>query len=236
MFDASEGMLSYARTKVADYVVAGRVPHCEQLVLPCPIPGGEQHYDAICVNFVLHHLGSPDDNIDTLTFPKATGALRNIYDALRKGGLFLMITCLRQQLTHCLWHFGLIEKVDDLFKEPILQLMCGDYNSIEKILMEVGFPAMQATVPLHEIIMKPQHYYNVDTASDPKFILAVSAFALLKKRDKEMGTNYMETYFQRLHDLKESNKLEALIDEKEGMRKTYGCLTVIAVQKPSKYT
>ncbi|XP_014669455.1 PREDICTED: uncharacterized protein LOC106810576 [Priapulus caudatus] len=232
MFDASEGMLRYARTKVADYVAAGRVPHCEQLELPCPIPGGEQRYDAICINFVLHHLGSPDDDLATETFPKAMAAIRNVYDALRKGGLFILLSSLRPQLPHIMWHTSFITDLDDLFNQPIIKFVCGDYNIIERALTKIGFSNMQATVPLHEILLKPHHYYNIDNASDPRFIQSVSTFALIKNRDKNKGTNHMETYFQRLRDSKERNELAAVIEEKETLRKIYGCITAISAEKP----
>ncbi|XP_014671774.1 PREDICTED: uncharacterized protein LOC106812413 [Priapulus caudatus] len=231
MFDGSEGMLSYAKTKVADYVAEGRVSHCETLQLPNPLPDGQQ-YDVICMNFVLHHLGSPDDDASTRTFPKATAALRNIYASLKSGGHFILLTCLKPQLKTSMWYHGLIDDLDSIFEAPIMDLAYGDYSTLEKTLKGIGFDKMEATVPLHETLMKPVHYYNIDAVFDPKFLQADSTFTLLRNRSKNSGSNETDALHQRLRKLKESNKAEAFMERQEELRRTYGCATVITARKP----
>ncbi|XP_014674192.1 PREDICTED: uncharacterized protein LOC106814392 [Priapulus caudatus] len=232
IFDASEGMLNCARVKVADYIAGGRVPHCQLLQLPNSIPGSAQ-YDAIFMNYVLHHFGCPEDNTATETFPKATAALRNVYEALRKGGYFIMSTSLRPQRDHCVWYHALIDDLDDLFKDPIMDLAFGgEYNTVERALTAIGFSSMKAIVPLHEIVMKPEHYYNMDAAFDPEFLLSDSTFTLVRQRDKETGDNGIKTFHQRVRALKERNEADAFMEKREVLRKTYGCATVIIAQKP----
>ena len=91
-FDACEGMLAKAKSKLTKYIESKQIVEMKQGFLP-NIPYGDGAYDAIIFMQVLHHIDTPTSNYANI---KAT--MKDALRVLKPGGVLMINFCTHDQV------------------------------------------------------------------------------------------------------------------------------------------
>lgn len=212
MMDGSDGMLTTARMKTANYQSIaeyhlGRLPQ-----LPFP----DETFDVVMFNQVLHHL--EDTNKLDNRYPIVRETLAEATRVVKKGGVVVIDTSSHNQVKHGFWFYPVLGITEEYkLRFPPLSLL-------REVLKNGGCTAVQSYVQPERVLMDYDLYSDVEGSLQPAWRRADSGFS-------QATPQQIEWFCQKITNMKNENTLKAFFAECEQERLMYGQATTIFALK-----
>ncbi|MBW2138633.1 MAG: methyltransferase domain-containing protein [Deltaproteobacteria bacterium] len=210
--DLNPKMLRVAEEKLAAYKERGQLDTCRAGI--DALPFGEQVFDAVMINQVLHHLGDTPES----GYPRHRRVFMEVHRTLRPGGILLINTCSQEQLRHGFWYYSLIPEA--------AQNLMGRYmplDQIQTMLHACGFLVEEILVPLDGLLWG-------DTYLDPFGPLkrewrdGDSVFALVTDEELSRMAHQIKT-------MDRKGELHAFVREQDLQRNRAGQVTFVFARR-----
>ena len=180
MLDASNGMLTIARTKLKKYVDDGRAHIIHDYLPTLPYPDG--YFDCVLFIAVLYHLdkqgfGNPLDTADGDQYPKLRLACQEARRVLQPEGF--MVTCHmnHNQVMTYLW----MAYIPSAAEKYALHLQ--EYPALRATLKVVGFKDIETIAILDKELFTPSVLYDPEVALKEEFRKSLSYFSVATEED-----------------------------------------------------
>lgn len=145
--DLSSGMLEVAGRKLAAHPAADRITFTEGSVHELRF--GDDEFDAVMVNQVLHHLGDgPEEG-----WQRHKRVISEIARVLRPGGTLVVNTCSITQLTDGYWYYWLIPRAVERLQRRFAPLAV-----LEGFMAEHGLRPLGRFVPVNGVIQGEAYF------------------------------------------------------------------------------
>jgi ubiquinone/menaquinone biosynthesis C-methylase UbiE len=210
-FDASPEMLAKTKEKLAKY---HNVRFEVGNIIEFPSPSSSA--DAILINQVLHHLDKPSDSEK---YDCTKLVLKRVWEVLRPGGVFILNTSTRTQMTYgFLWA--------DLIPEAVAQI-CPRFPPITMIrenLNSLGFSNIRAYIPVDETLQQ-NDYLNLKGPLLEHWRNGDSTWSLATEKELDIA-------FERINRMTHDGTMHTYIEQREALRRDTGQSTFIVANKP----
>jgi ubiquinone/menaquinone biosynthesis C-methylase UbiE len=171
--DLNAGMLAQAAKKLDAEVQAGRIAFQEASI--DSLPFGDQSFDAIVINQVIHHLEDEGQQ----GFPRHELVFKEFQRVLKPGGVLLINTCSREQLRNGYWYADLIP---DAVKRLSVKFM--EMDALKGLLAKCGLDFIDRMVSLDTVLQGPS-YFEPERLLEAENRAGDSTFALLNDKQLE---------------------------------------------------
>ena len=210
-FDASPEMLAKTKEKLAkNHNVRFEVGS----IIEFPSPSSSA--DAILINQVLHHLDKPSDSEK---YDCTKLVLKRVWDVLRPGGVFILNTSSRTQLTDGFWWA-------DLIPEAVAQI-CRRFPPITMIrenLNSLGFSKIRAYIPVDETLQQ-NDYLNLKGPLLEHWRNGDSTWSLATEKELDIA-------LERINRMTHDGTMHTYIEQREALRRDTGQTTFIVANRP----
>ena len=210
-FDASTEMLAKAKEKLAkNHNVRFEVGS----IIDFPSPSSSA--DVILINQVLHHLDKPSDSEK---YDGTKLVLKRVWDVLRPGGVFILNTSSRTQLTDGFWWA-------DLIPEAVAQIShrFPPVTMIRENLKSLGFSKIRAYIPVDETLQQ-NDYPNLKGPLLEHWRNGDSTWSLATEKELNIA-------LERINRMTHDDTIHAYIKQREALRRDIGQTTFIIANKP----
>lgn len=201
--DASLGMLESARAK--------QIPNVKvQQATLQDLPFEDASFDAVMVNFVLHHLDDTHgcDN----GFPAVQLALKEIRRVLKPGGALVIQTSSHEQLLDGYWWAELIPQAMAAYKHRYPKL-----KHLESILSDLGIQDFEHYIEVDEVL-QGESYFDPKGPFNKTYRDADSNWTLVSPQELESALNTLK-------DHEQNGNLDAYVQTRDALRKEIGQMT-----------
>ncbi len=205
LLDASEGMLSRAKEKLAD-VDRAEFHHGQLQQLPFE----DSTFDAVMTNQVLHHIGDDEPG----SWPEHEKVFAEYRRVLRPGGVLVVNTCSQLQLRHGYWYYALIPSAVESLRRRYAPLA-----DIEQIAASHHLTHTGSYVPVGATIQGPAYFDGAGPLSE-SWRLGDSTWALADDDELADAT-------AKVAALREEGALEAFVAEHDARRDSIGQITFV---------
>jgi len=210
--DLNSRMLAKAEEKMISEQKSGRINFHQSSIDALPLT--DDSVDAVMINQVLHHL--PDD--ETSSWPKHYKVFQEFARVLKPGGSLIINSCSHQQLEHGFWFYRFIPKALQTVKEKHVNL-----GILSGLLQRSGFLNTHHKVPLG-LILQGEALLHAEGPLDPDWRSGDSIWSLVSDED-------LPVVLQKVRTLRDSGKLEALMQLYDKPRATVGQITFTIAHK-----
>ncbi|KAK2175001.1 hypothetical protein NP493_755g02006 [Ridgeia piscesae] len=212
MMDGSDGMLTTARMKTANYqsIAEYRLARLPQLPFP------DESFDVVMFNQVLHHLD--DSSKPDGRYPVVRETLAEAIRVLKKGGVIVIDTCSHDQVRHGYWYSAVT------WSPELFTILFPPLPLLRQILSNGGCTTIQAYVQPDVVLIDYAKYSDVEGSLQASWRKADSCFSLLSPEQ-------IKSFCEKITKMKNENTLKAFFEECEQERLTFGQSTTIFARK-----
>nr|VFK18914.1 MAG: Ubiquinone/menaquinone biosynthesis C-methylase UbiE [Candidatus Kentron sp. LFY] len=209
--EITEGMLSKARQKLGNH---SNISLTQGNLLD-PLPYGDNRFDGVMCNQVLHHLVTDSHR---QTFSEVRPVIEETHRVLRSPGVLAINTSSHHQLFHGFWWADLIpEAVDRISRRfPPIEF-------IQSILQKTGFRAAGIVVPI-DAVLQAGNYLDPMGPVKKRFRDGDSTWSLATKEELQRAC-------ERVRTMNEHHKMEDYMKARERLRANTGQTTFIFAHK-----
>ncbi len=210
-FDLEIAMLKRARKKLngnqnTHFLVANAVD----------LPIKHASLDAVMMNQVAHHLEDPGNEEQYLQLEKF---ITCAFDVLRPGGVLILNTSSRTQVTDGYWWATLIPDAVAKVRRRYPPL-----SVIKKLMLDAGFYRMRKYVPL-DAVLQAQAYFDPEGPLKKIWRNGDSTWSLASKGELRKAMDKVKALIS-------SRKIDEYFQEREQLRHVVGQTTFMIVSKP----
>ncbi len=208
LLDASEGMLSKARQKLADVDRSefhqGQLQH---------LPFDDSSFDAVMTNQVLHHIGDAEGG----GWTEHEMVFAEYRRVLRPGGVLVVNTCSQLQLGHGYWYYALIPAAVETLRRQYAPL-----SVIELLAAQHGLTVTGRFVPVGATIQGPAYFDGAGPLS-ASWRLGDSTWSLADDDELAAAT-------EKVAALRGKDELEDFVAEQDARRESIGQITFVVAR------
>lgn len=176
---------------------------------------GDEQFDAVCNNQVVHHL-RPDDNFGDLR-----KAAKEWFRVLKPNGRLVINWSPKECHINGFWWAELIPTAIATLMERM-----PDCEQMKSALSEAGFENVRLEAHIEEILFDPELY------NDPLNFLNIDSFRRSDSTFNLSNDEEIEAAVARVQKMKEDGTLTEWFEKKEEQRKECGQSMMIYVEKP----
>ncbi len=206
--DMSRGMLDEAGAKLADAAARERIGFHQGAITDLPF--GDESFDAVMINQVLHHL---DDTAGTEYLLH-----RRVFDefarVLRPGGALVVNCCGQEQLAGAYWYYHLVPEVGEAMRRRFAPL-----DALRRILADAGFDYVGGFVPADQVC-QGDAYFDGRGPLEKAWRDGDSMWALA-------SADQVAAACARVRDLDASGALDDFVAAHEDRRRAIGQITFL---------
>lgn len=211
--DLNAGMIAQAEKKMSAQVAAGRIAFQQSSI--DALPFGDQTFDAIVINQVIHHLEDEGEG----GYPRHELVFKEFQRVLKKGGTLLINTCSREQLWKGYWYADLIPDAVERLAAKYMEM-----DGLKALLDRCGFEFRDRFVSL-DTVLQSKTYFEPERMIDAETRAGDSTFALL-------SADQLAQFESQLREMASDGTLMDYFKEKDLQRTSYGqSMFVCAVRR-----
>ena len=201
--DLNAGMLAQAAKKLDAEVQAGRIAFQEASIDSFPF--GDQSFDAIVINQVIHHLEDEGQQ----GYPRHETVFREFQRVLKPGGVLLINTCSREQLWKGYWYADLIPDAVGRLASKYMEM-----DALKNLLEKCGLEFKDRLVSLDTVLQGPA-YFEPERVMKAENRAGDSTYSLLN--DKQL-----EQFVADVKGMLDEGTLSDYFKEKDLSRPSFG--------------
>lgn len=208
LLDASEGMLSVAREKLAG--ADGLEFHQGRLQ---ELPFEDSSFDAVMTHQVLHHLGDEEGG----DWPEHQKVFSEYARVLRPGGVLVVNSCSQEQLRHAYWYYALIPTAAEVLRRRYAPLSVIDQLSATNELTATG-----RFVPVG-VTIQGADYFDGSGPLSASWRLGDSTWSLASPEE-------LAVMVDRVTELRGQGGLDTFVAEHDSRRDAIGQITFVVAR------